>query len=457
MTKNLEYLDPASLVIGVNVREPTQLAPLFLASVKERGVLEPVLAHRDDTGAVVVDQGQRRTLAACQLGLATIPVVVDDSTPADADRLVDQWTENEHRTALTGAERVQAVQQLALLGLSVSAIAKKTATPKSDVEASVVVGKSATALAHVDAMTLADAALLAEFDGDTDAIKTLLQEVSWGRSLAAPVQRIRNDRAEQQLLADRAAELTAEGLTVIARPSYDEKSVDALSYLRDGKKKVDPEAHVTCPGHVVWLERQYAWQGNEKAVIVRVEAGCNGWAKHGHTNTSSSSSSAGRAPIADLPPAEQEKARKERRHIIESNKDWKASTTVRRRWLQQFLQRKTAPTGAEALVAAGVVNGWTAYLNSYNPGGDAWKILGTTWEAVDHELATATPKRALQIALAVTVGCWEASTSDDTWRTSVETSKAAAVLVLQAISQWGHEMSAIETAIVDGTAATPNS
>ena len=46
----LEHLDPASLVIDANVRTDPRLDPRFVASVKERGVLEPVVAYRDAHG-----------------------------------------------------------------------------------------------------------------------------------------------------------------------------------------------------------------------------------------------------------------------------------------------------------------------------------------------------------------------------------------------------------------------
>ena len=48
--------------------------------------------------------------------------------------------------------------------------------------------------------------------------------------------------------------------------------------------------------------------------------------------------------------SEAEKA--ERRRVIENNKAWKSAEVVRRKWLAEFSQRKTAPTGAAAFIAA---------------------------------------------------------------------------------------------------------
>lgn len=44
----------------------------FIASTREHGVLQPITAIRTDDGVEVRD-GQRRALAARQVGLATIP------------------------------------------------------------------------------------------------------------------------------------------------------------------------------------------------------------------------------------------------------------------------------------------------------------------------------------------------------------------------------------------------
>ena len=106
----LEHLDPAGLVIETNVRtEGLVLDEEFVDSVRTHGVLVPVLGWRDTDGAVHVRAGQRRTLAARESQIATIPVYVvqadDDST---AVRIVEQLVENEHRQTLTDTDRLAA-------------------------------------------------------------------------------------------------------------------------------------------------------------------------------------------------------------------------------------------------------------------------------------------------------------------------------------------------------------
>ena len=61
---------------------------------------------------------------------------------------------------------------------------------------------------------------------------------------------------------------------------------------------------------------------------------------------------------ADMTDDEREAAKAQRRNVIESNKAWKAATTVRRDWLSAFAQRKTAPAGAEAYLARVITEGW---------------------------------------------------------------------------------------------------
>lgn len=446
MTKTLVHLDPSALQLGTNVRADTRLEAPFLASIEERGVLEPVLAHQEPDGTVVVDQGQRRTLAAAQVGLATIPVVLDDAPPAAADRLVDQFVENEHRASLTNAEWIRAVDQMALVGLSPSQIAKRTATTKRDVGLALAATASAAAVAHADQLTLEEAALLAEFEGDQAAVERMVESASRGGSLAATAERIRSDRAAAEALEARAAELAAAGLAVIDRPGHDDRSTKSLGQLLDGSKPLDEDAHTTCPGHVVWLVA--SWDGT-----ISIRTGCRDWSKYGHRTYYSEGG--GRAVPTDQTDAEREAARLARRHVIESNKEWKAATTVRRRWLLEFGRRRTAPSGAEALLAACLAGSWlTSGPNPYDAARQSLELLGTTREALAADLVDATPKRALQVTLAVVVASWEASVHDQLWRAEGPT-QAVAARVLAAISQWGHQLSDIESRIVDGTAAHP--
>jgi ParB family chromosome partitioning protein len=59
---------------------------------------------------VIVRAGQGRTLAARQAALTTIPAYIVDADDTTTDRIVQQMVENDHREALTDAERTTAFQ-----------------------------------------------------------------------------------------------------------------------------------------------------------------------------------------------------------------------------------------------------------------------------------------------------------------------------------------------------------
>ena len=481
MTVTLEHLDPTTLVIADNVRLDPRLDKPFLASIRERGVLEPVVAHRAPDGAVVVEYGQRRTLAAREVGQTTIPVMVNDTAPTTADRLVDQWVENEHRAALTNRERVHAVQQMSLEGLSVAQIAKRTATARTAVEAATKVAASGPATEAADQLTLEQAAVLAEFDDDEAAVSTLLATAARGYGFDHAAQRIRDNRAERAALAAAADLLREQGLTVVEAPEYRDTTTKALRELRtDDGQPLNPDQHATdCPGHVTWVTidrglRYYDDQdeddqdqddqdqddqdqddqdqggdaGNEPEpeYLTKAVHGCTGWAEHGHRDLYAYRSPAPATKVADMGEAEREAAKAARRHVIQSNKDWQAATTVRREWLRRFSSRKTAPAGAETYLARVISDRHTQQAGAHD-------LLGTSQAEVAHELLTATPKRALHLALALALASWEDSTTKDTWRQTYGRDVAEAALT--AMSGWGYELSDIEARLIAGTSDQP--
>ncbi|WP_307961841.1 ParB/Srx family N-terminal domain-containing protein [Salinispora arenicola] len=89
--EELLRVDPATLVVGANVRLDPRLRKTYVDNVRQRGVLEPVIAYLDDNGRLVVLRGQRRTLAAVQAQRPWVRVMVVPK-PDEADRLTDQVT-----------------------------------------------------------------------------------------------------------------------------------------------------------------------------------------------------------------------------------------------------------------------------------------------------------------------------------------------------------------------------
>ena len=158
----LEMIDPTTLTIDANIRADGQLDKAFLASIKEHGVIQPVVAHRTEGGGAHVLYGQRRTLAAVEAKLELMPVYVVESL-TEADRLAKQVVENDQRQGLTDNDRAEAFHQLSLLGVSATQIAKKTGAKKATVDSALKVRANDTATAALaQGMTLDMGAVIEE-------------------------------------------------------------------------------------------------------------------------------------------------------------------------------------------------------------------------------------------------------------------------------------------------------
>lgn len=109
----LAQIDPHAIV--PNPRQPRthfdadELAEL-VHSVREFGVLQPVVVRDVGDGTYELIMGERRTRAAREAGLETIPAVVRDT--ADEHLLRDALLENLHRSELNPLEEASAYQQL---------------------------------------------------------------------------------------------------------------------------------------------------------------------------------------------------------------------------------------------------------------------------------------------------------------------------------------------------------
>ncbi|QYM64366.1 MULTISPECIES: ParB/RepB/Spo0J family partition protein [unclassified Microbacterium] len=110
---HLIQVDPNAIV--ANPRQPrTHFDPDDLAelvhSVREFGVLQPVVVRKNADDEYELIMGERRTRAAREAGLDVIPAIVRDT--ADEDLLRDALLENLHRSELNPLEEASAYQQL---------------------------------------------------------------------------------------------------------------------------------------------------------------------------------------------------------------------------------------------------------------------------------------------------------------------------------------------------------
>ena len=82
----------------------------LVTSIREVGLLQPVVAREVAPGRYELVMGERRWRAAQQAGLETIPAIVRDTS--DDDMLRDALLENLHRQQLNPLEEAAAYQQL---------------------------------------------------------------------------------------------------------------------------------------------------------------------------------------------------------------------------------------------------------------------------------------------------------------------------------------------------------
>lgn len=101
-------------------------------SVRELGVLQPVLVRAKDDGSYELIAGERRWRAAKRAGLATIPAVVRPTD--DVSSLEQALVENLHRQDLNALEEAAAYQQLIEdFGLTQDQVAKRVGKSRSAV------------------------------------------------------------------------------------------------------------------------------------------------------------------------------------------------------------------------------------------------------------------------------------------------------------------------------------
>ena len=124
-------LKPDQIRIEANIRRDVKVDKPFWSSIKQDGVLIPIVVEALAEGAYRVIDGQRRTLAAIDGGVTEIPAFVVDGLKDDAARVMRQLVVNDHREAITDVDRMAAYQSLFDMDVSADAIARKTKAPKA--------------------------------------------------------------------------------------------------------------------------------------------------------------------------------------------------------------------------------------------------------------------------------------------------------------------------------------
>ncbi|MCW2092989.1 UNVERIFIED_ORG: ParB family chromosome partitioning protein [Rhodococcus erythropolis] len=474
-------LHPDTLDIGENVRDSVDLAqtPDFVESIRENGVLEAISAVRTADGTIVVRDGQRRTLAARETGLTSIPVVIyPDTAGSDKARAVDrigkQITANRHREGLTAAQHTRGVAQMLEFGASITKVSKTLAMNKKDVKAQAAVGKAEAARTALDAgqLDLEQAAVVAEFEeaGDTEAVDMLLKTGPYNFTYTA--QRIRDRRAEEAAYALTAAPYAEKGFTI-------------LTAAPDHRSALTPEDLLTADGGEVTQELIDATPQFWSVVLVQEDVLCDTatgnpvdedeidwdtaedddavpaqglrhantaeWREewtaeyfcHDHQGAGLALTPVMEAAHAAAPEAretaegeltDEERAaeyarrsrereakdKQERRRVRELNKQAESATTVRREFLRtSLLARKTPPGAAAAYVAATIAQD-PHLLTEHKAGEVLAELMGFPSVYPGKDIAAlaakATEARAQVLTLALVIAAQESRMAKDAWR-----------------------------------------
>jgi ParB family chromosome partitioning protein len=461
-------LDPRTLLVDVNIRKDAKPDKDFVASIKELGVLVPLVAVRTASGEVRVRFGHRRTLAAIEAGLSTVPVEIVGNEATDNEgqiqRILGQYAENAHRSGLTAGEKIEVVAQLSAFGVKAADITKKTRIAKKDVKAAMSVAGSELAKAaseRYDFLTLEQAAVVAEFEDDTEAVKGLILAAKDG-GFDHSAQRLREDREQQEAIEKAEAELLKQGLTVVEEPEWN-SPVKTLTQIRRTNKTITDLGHASCPGHAAFVEAYLEYDDEDDPYV---EIGhwvteaiyvCTDPVANGHLKAAGTAAQANTPTDSSAEDAIEEAAREERRRVIANNKAWRSAETVRREWLKNLVAGKTPPKDALRFIFAELtdpVSPLRGNMDRRHP--VACELLGTeqapapwtrkaTGETLVDLLAQASESRAQVIALGLILGAHESALTVDAWRRPGFTDAR----YLAKLTDWGYELSEIEQTVID--------
>ncbi|MCU1567505.1 MAG: ParB-like partition protein, partial [Pseudarthrobacter sp.] len=418
-----------------NVRKDADLKADFIASIKELGVLEPVIAHRKDDGTVHVLMGQRRTRAAVEAGRDSIPVMIIES-PEEAERIVTQVVENIQRAELTEADEADAYHQLSLIGVSAAAIAKKTGRTKTTVESALKAKSTGTGSAALGkGYTIEEALILAEFEEDADATEELESVIRDEADMLLHVtQQLRDKRDRAAALAALIAELEAAGTTLVeAGYDADHENLRVTSLNRpDGEPATEEDANAVAV--------TTSYNGTHSTVPVIA-----GWQEMGYTLRYSGygSSAAPKGPMT-----EEQKA--ERKTLIENNKLMQSATTVRREWVKNLLARKQAPKGWQYFTVHAITHhsetasGYEGKVAAEMVGAKFEESTQWAWNPLRDHVARTTTRPEFSLIALICAG-YEKTLAKDSWRSPSQTHRD----YLNQLVHWGYTASDVEQIIID--------
>lgn len=452
VVEGARYLvNPEYLQAGENVRRDLRAGKGFLETVRAHGVVKDIDVYVTLTGLVVLD-GHRRLDAALALHLESVPVRVvrvDD----EAERIASQLMVNDEAEHCNSAERADAIQQLVLLGVPAQDLRRRgirgeeVAAARAAASAPQAVRQAAVERPQIDLVGLGHLAELA-----TDAVedspvvaKAVADAIERPEQVEHIVARARAEAEEERLLADKRAELEAQGIRAFedAREwSLYDKGQRLDSLVDDHGEVLTEATHSSCPGHAAVVYPDVTWEGDQRKVTgTRVALWCTDWRAHGHRNRwARNTSGATSGPMEE----EQRKARAEK---IRRNKAMDAANSVRRQWIQDRLL--TSGTRLPAVA-------WRSRLPLYLFPVLRWTHMSVSSIALEkgrERLACDLPSLravlptapAAEVALLTfALAAMEGSIERDTWTDTRGVSAMMTRLHLRFLEQLGYTLSDVE-------------
>lgn len=375
------------LVLDKNVRTNPVYAHL-VPSIQANGIYHPLLGYWNDENTVTITDGQRRILAAREAGLTEVPVLVrpyvsDDEAARNADRLLEQLITAKDRDGLTEVDYMRGVQELfdskvfkhAEVNKRIGLSSKEATTIKK-------LGKSQAAMAAMEdrQLSMAEALIVAEFEGDDAALERLNNADP--DQLPHVAARIKREAQEAAEYAEAIAPYAAQGFTVLPRDFH---RPDEPDYISSETLTTAEGEQIDQAEHIAAHAAQWAVRLARRSVYVHIETGeivasalvdhqaddepaedgyvhsklvkwQQVWVPHYYTKEAQAlglQEPEAESETASLDEAEAKARETEaRRKTVELNKHGLAAQDVRRAWVGELLTRRTAPKGSVVFIGA---------------------------------------------------------------------------------------------------------
>jgi ParB family chromosome partitioning protein len=443
-----------------NVRRDLDLSPGFVESIAVNGVLVALRITPDGDGFRVIDGG-RRLAAALKAGVTEVPYdLVSDRAGDEAGQYLDMINMNRHRNPLTPLEEAGALFAAREAGATKTRLRKAAGLTSATVNGALAAARlsdetRATVEGLGEQLSLDELAVLAEFDGDPDAIARLTVAASCG-ILEHEAELLRQARAEQAEHQRIRRDLEGAGFAITDILPANGQHLTML--CQDGDD-LTPDSHAACPGRGVFF-RSY-----DPLTPVHY---CTSPGQYGHTfrygDQSPPAAADGTAgtPAPDGGTPDPVDTDPSRRLVIQGNREWKAAAEVRKRWLAtQLFGRRTVPREVAQFVARqlltmpdplrsglGAAHSMVSFTEITGRGDRDWL------EICD----TAPASRLPLVMLGPIATAYEHAMTDgegrNTWRTDRYSPcpRTEAGGYLRFLASIGYQLSGIEQAVADLTA-----